>query len=247
MKRRTIVELISNKDTVGIINAWARRHNFDLVEHSDSSRLYQKRREPANTFPQIFFCLEVTATDGSPKVQAWVRGSWPLGEMELGGSGVVQILPRFEYLQIFNDLLQSLACPSIVPKVVPPDWVISVAHSLEPHDSVPKEQIQCPNPNCGSFDIHAVGGIYDVYNAKFDNPKMIQKFRSRQVGAECNICALKFDASTAVAQPIAGSVVSSGQKRPVAERLKELEDLRAAGAITEDEHRSKREGILRDL
>ena len=245
MEKRTVVEFTTNKDVMGIVHAWKLKYKFDLVKQGGNSTLFQKRREPANTIPQVFFCLEVIKMGGKTTLQAWVRASWPLGEMELGGSGVLQIIPRFEYLQIFNELLQWLDFPPIAPKVVPPGWVVSVAHSLEPRDAIPKEQVQCPN--CGSFDTHAIGGIYDAFIAKFDNPKMIQKFRNGQVGAECNICKLKFDASTTVAHPIAGSVEVPGQKRPVAERLRELEDLRTAGAITEDEYRSKREGILRDL
>ena len=110
---------------------------------------------------------------------------------------------------------------------------------------LPKEQIRCPN--CGSFDTHAVGGIYDTFVTKFDNPKMLQKFRGRQVDAECNTCKLKFDASTTVAHPITGSGEGLGQKRPVAERLRALEELRVAGVVTESEYQRKREEILRDL
>jgi hypothetical protein len=81
----------------------------------------------------------------------------------------------------------------------------------------------------------------------FDNPKWVQRFRSGQVAAVCDSCKYEFDTDTPARARGSGAANVATEKRTLAERLKDLVELRAAGLITEDEFRQKREDILRGL
>jgi hypothetical protein len=85
----------------------------------------------------------------------------------------------------------------------------------------------------------------------FGNPKHVRDFKKLKIGASCRTCNFWFDANTVVAKPSSGGalmpVQGGGQQRTIAERLSELDDLRKAGVITQEEYNRKREEILQDL
>ena len=81
----------------------------------------------------------------------------------------------------------------------------------------------------------------------FDNPKWVQAFQARKIGAICSTCKYEFDTDTPARARNSGAANVATEKRTLAEQLKDLVELRAAGLITEDEFRQKREDILRGL
>jgi len=78
----------------------------------------------------------------------------------------------------------------------------------------------------------------------FDNPKWVQAFQARKIGALCDTCKYEFDVDTPVRARSSGAANVAVEKRSAAERLKDLVGLRAAGLITEDEFQQKRSDIL---
>ena len=80
----------------------------------------------------------------------------------------------------------------------------------------------------------------------FNNPEPVQKFNIGECGAYCRNCRKRFtrqtkpdEASTASPAPVASHTT--------ADRLRELEQLRAEGLITETEYQYKRTEILKQL
>ena len=123
-------------------------------------------------------------------------------------------------------------------------------------------QVQCPN--CGSFATKPTHGeglgreqdamakiasdfSFGLNRFSFDNPKWVQKFKSLQVSAVCETCKFMFKANTVLAKSSPTNAPTSSPKKATAERLAELDQLRAKRVITEDEYKRKREEILRDL
>jgi hypothetical protein len=119
---------------------------------------------------------------------------------------------------------------------------------------MPNTEVQCPN--CGSFAIglRVTSNLYYFMAVfangspiGFDNPKWVQAFRSGQIGAVCSTCRYEFDVNTPVRRHSFGTGDAPAEKRSVAERMKDLVELRAAGLITEDEFQQKRSDILRGV
>ena len=81
----------------------------------------------------------------------------------------------------------------------------------------------------------------------FDNPKWVEEFRSRQIGAMCDTCKYEFDLDTPVRAHSSGAVNVAAEKRSAAERIRDLVELRTAGLITGDEFQQKRSDILRGV
>lgn len=77
----------------------------------------------------------------------------------------------------------------------------------------------------------------------FGNHDLVRKFRAGQIEAVCKACRKRFHQRTAAAE--AGP--PAGPARPAVERLRELEQLRAEGLLSEDEYRAKRADILRGV
>ena len=124
-------------------------------------------------------------------------------------------------------------------------------------NAMPNTEVQCPN--CGSFATRpratswwqnekmAMSRMSLGQRQAFDNPKWVRAFRSGQVAAVCDSCRYEFDVNTPIQQREAGAANVATEKRTLAERLKDLVELRAAGLITEDEFRQKKEDFLRGL
>ena len=130
-------------------------------------------------------------------------------------------------------------------------------------DAVPNTEIECPD--CGSFATrpratsqwqteklsvsYFMGsfGLGKKDQATFGNPKWVQAFRSRQIGAVCDSCKYEFDIDTLVRAHSSGAVNVAAEKRSAAERIRDLVELRTAGLITEDEFQQKRSDILRGV
>lgn len=79
----------------------------------------------------------------------------------------------------------------------------------------------------------------------FNNPELARKFAAGQIDALCRTCRKRFNHRTRVADgpPPAAAAAT----RSVADRLRELEQLRAEGLIADDEYLRKRAEILRAL
>jgi hypothetical protein len=128
---------------------------------------------------------------------------------------------------------------------------------------MPNTEIQCPN--CGSFATRPratswwqreklsasywmeADGFGRKRGATFENPKWVQAFQARKIGAVCDTCKYEFDTDTPARARSSSAANVATEKRTLAERLKDLVELRTAGLITEDEFRQKREDILRGL
>ena len=78
----------------------------------------------------------------------------------------------------------------------------------------------------------------------FDNPKWVQAYRARKIGAMCGTCKYEFDADTPIRADNSSAANIAAEKRSAVERMKDLVELRAAGVITEDEFQQKRSDIL---
>jgi len=85
----------------------------------------------------------------------------------------------------------------------------------------------------------------------FTNAKYIAQFNAGQIRAFCRTCRFEFDSRTIVSKPASQGSINSGtaggQNRSTAERLSELEQLRAKGLITESEFVERRKRILESL
>jgi hypothetical protein len=90
-------------------------------------------------------------------------------------------------------------------------------------------------------------GLGKKDQATFGNPKWVQAFRSRQIGAVCDTCKYEFDIDTLGRTHSSGAANVATEKRSARERMKDLVELLAAGVITEDEFQQKRNDILRGL
>lgn len=121
----------------------------------------------------------------------------------------------------------------------------------------PLTAIACPH--CGSAATLPLPGLGDRLSAvfgaafarrgndlTFNNPELAQKFNTGECGAYCRNCRKRFtrqtkpdEAPTASPAPLAS--------RTTADRLRELEQLRVEGLITDDEYNAKRAHILADL
>ena len=115
--------------------------------------------------------------------------------------------------------------------------------------------VQCPN--CGSFatqPTHATGFLArdrDFWAStfgrfSFENPKWVQKFRSGKIKAYCTTCNFTFDVRTTTPRstPLGKT---QPQARTSAERLGELEQLKAKGLVTEEEYKRKRQEIIKGV
>lgn len=115
---------------------------------------------------------------------------------------------------------------------------------------MPNTEVQCPN--CGSFATRpkatsqwqseklywsdVVGSLgFGKKQVTFDNPKWVQAYRARKIGAVCDTCKYEFDLDTPIRARSSGAANVATEMRSPAERLKDLVELRAAGVITEDE------------
>lgn len=112
-------------------------------------------------------------------------------------------------------------------------------------------------PHCGSTATLPVPGLGDrlgaVFGAlfarrgsdlSFGNNELARKFDAGEIGAYCRDCRQRFTRRTLAGE--AGQA-SAAPSRPAADRLRELERLRAEGLITETEYQLKRNQIIEDL
>ena len=113
-------------------------------------------------------------------------------------------------------------------------------------------------PHCGSAATLPLPGLGDTVTAvfglafaqrgpdlSFNNPDLVQKFMAGQIDAVCKACRKRFSSQARpMDMPAAPPAHST---RPAAERLRELERLRAENLLTDDEYRAKRAEILRSL
>ncbi|MBL8055445.1 MAG: SHOCT domain-containing protein [Anaerolineales bacterium] len=120
-------------------------------------------------------------------------------------------------------------------------------------------------PYCGSAATLPLPGLGEKVSAvfslafahrgqdlSFNNAELARKFAAGQIDALCKTCRKRFHSRTRLetAEAAAGPVPGAGPSapaRPPAERLRELERLRAEGLLTDDEYRAKRAEILRSL
>lgn len=111
-------------------------------------------------------------------------------------------------------------------------------------------------PHCGSTATLPLPGLGDrlgaVFGAmfarrggdlSFGNEALARKFDAGEIGAYCRSCRRRFTRRTRPAPTSAAPAAA----RPIADRLRELERLRAEGLITETEYQSKRNQIIEDL
>lgn len=110
-------------------------------------------------------------------------------------------------------------------------------------------------PHCGATTTVPLPGLGDKIGAtfrlafgrggqdlSFRNPALLQQFNAGQIEALCTACRKKFRAQPEpVPQPV------TRPARPAAERLRELEQLRAEGLMTEAEYQTKRREVLSEL
>jgi hypothetical protein len=90
-------------------------------------------------------------------------------------------------------------------------------------------------------------GFGSKRGATFENPKWVQAFQARKIGAVCDTCKYEFDLDTPVRERNSSAADIAAEKRSPAERMKDLLELRAARLINEDEFQRKRDDILRGL
>lgn len=113
-----------------------------------------------------------------------------------------------------------------------------------------------PCPFCGSDATLPLPGLGDKVSTvfglafarrgqdlTFNNPELVRKFTAGQIDALCKACRKRFHHRTAAAE----APPPAGPARPAVERLRELEELRAAGLLSDDEYRAKRAEILRGV
>lgn len=75
----------------------------------------------------------------------------------------------------------------------------------------------------------------------FNNPELVRQFDAGQIAAVCTACRKTFRRKNG------GGEVTALPSRSAAERLKELEQLRAENLISETEYKEKRTEILKEL
>lgn len=107
-------------------------------------------------------------------------------------------------------------------------------------------------PHCGSASTLPLPGLADKVGSvfglafgkarkslDFSNPDLLRQYQTGAIDAVCTACRRRFNRRTPPPQAEA--------PRPVVERLKELQTLRAEGLVTDDEYQRKRDEILRAL
>jgi hypothetical protein len=112
-------------------------------------------------------------------------------------------------------------------------------------------------PHCGSTATLPLPGLGDrlgaVFGAmfarrggdlSFGNEALARKFNAGEISAYCRNCRRRFTRKT---PPADAAPASAAPSRSLADRLRELERLRAEGLITETEYQSKRAQTIQDL
>lgn len=77
----------------------------------------------------------------------------------------------------------------------------------------------------------------------FNNPELTAQFHAGAITAICTACRKRFGRAAGSAE----AAPAPAAARPVAARLRELDQLRGEGLIDDAEYRAKRAEILRDL
>ena len=111
-----------------------------------------------------------------------------------------------------------------------------------------------PCPNCHSTATVPLPGMGDKVSSvfslafrkpgkdlTFNNLELVRQFNAGEITAVCTACRKTFRRKRGEGE------VRAASPRSAAERLKELEQLRAEGLITPEEYQAKRTEILGDL
>lgn len=113
-------------------------------------------------------------------------------------------------------------------------------------------------PHCGSAAVVPLPGLGDKLSSvfsltwrkpgkdlSFNNPELAAQFHAGAITAICTACRKRFGRAAGSAE--AAAAKAPAPARPVAARLRELDQLRGEGLIDDAEYRAKRAEILRDL
>jgi hypothetical protein len=93
--------------------------------------------------------------------------------------------------------------------------------------------------------VFALAFAHRARDLSFNNPALAQQFAAGQIDALCKACRKRFNQRTGAAAELPPR--AAGPARPVVERLRELEQLRAENLLTDDEYQRKRAEILKAL